>query len=418
MEKYLFISYSSKDYQKAFQLKTALEAQGFDVWIAPNDIPVGQHYANIIEKAIKNATSIVLTVSNNICMSMWINKEVERAINYRKHIFGIKLEEVELNDEFKFLLSNTQMSEIIDSFDLSNKSFAKVIRDIKNSYDGKIPDGTPLTINKHSNVEIEKTYTKAELIDIAQQIVDSFIGDSEKIISTLSTLHFSDVNKYVKEIYKRLSAQLQQVAIKNLCTAYDNILLDKNISGRIEYAIKGQIVYYLTRLNENLDFVIEKLKEYYGFERNIWQRQSIAYGLASHGEPDIPFDFGEKIYYECDEATVNRSWTLVFFGDVTADPYIYIDDGSADWKNARSRRIDRLKRDDNICMCYRAMDLGLLYSFYNSRNWVVNEYDYKVIKATKIKSKILTKAQIKLLKTIKKNLCKHCKASLKKAKRN
>ena len=54
MEKYIFISYRSINEKEAFAFKELLERHNYDVWIAPNDIPIGSYYANIIEKAIRN----------------------------------------------------------------------------------------------------------------------------------------------------------------------------------------------------------------------------------------------------------------------------------------------------------------------------------------------------------------------------
>lgn len=418
MEKYIFISYSTKNTNIAFAVKDFLEDRGYSVWIAPNDIPNGQRYANIIEKSISNCSVAILIMTKDICLSQWVNKEIERAISHGKTVLGLKFSEFELNDEFKFLLSNTQMTGLIKSIDINDVEMAKVLSDLGDVVSGRVPTGEPLKINKYSNVEKEKQYDKSQLIDVSKDLICAFQSGTEAIIEELSVLHFSDVNRYVKQIFATLGEESKDIIYNNLTQAYEAVLLDSNVSGRKEYAIKGQIIYFLTRLFSDRTSNVERLKRYYYAEKNVWQRQSIAYGLASLGEIEVPMDYAKRIYFGGDEEDVNRSWTLVFYGDVSGvDPYIYLDDGTADWINCRQPRITRLQLDEQSVLAYRGLDLAVLYSFYKSRGWLATQYDLDVIKNARIRDKVFTSKQIKLLKQMQKAIVHNCKKAIKLSKK-
>ena len=83
--RYDFISYSSRDYEKAVQLRKRIEGAGTQCWMAPRDIPHGTNYAHIIELAIRNARRFVLLLSESSVWSVWVEKELLRAIHYFRY---------------------------------------------------------------------------------------------------------------------------------------------------------------------------------------------------------------------------------------------------------------------------------------------------------------------------------------------
>ncbi|MBR4050472.1 MAG: toll/interleukin-1 receptor domain-containing protein [Clostridia bacterium] len=83
---YAFISYSTKNKDSADGIKSLFNKNGIETWMAPNDIPAGSKYAEVISKALKNCSCLVLLLTNNSQNSLWVAKKVERAINYKKVI--------------------------------------------------------------------------------------------------------------------------------------------------------------------------------------------------------------------------------------------------------------------------------------------------------------------------------------------
>ena len=108
----VFISYSSKDSAITTALHDFLEANGIDCWMAPGSIPNGSNYAMEIPKAIRECRVFVLVLSNNAQNSSFVPKELDQAIKHKKTIMPFMLENVRLTDEFDFLLTQVQYSNI------------------------------------------------------------------------------------------------------------------------------------------------------------------------------------------------------------------------------------------------------------------------------------------------------------------
>lgn len=106
---YAFISYSSKQQKEADALRHLLRANNISTWMAPYDIPDGAEYADVISEAIQNAACFVLLLTQDAQNSIYIDKEVERALHYGKTIAPIQLDDAILNDSFSFYLCNQQI---------------------------------------------------------------------------------------------------------------------------------------------------------------------------------------------------------------------------------------------------------------------------------------------------------------------
>ena len=406
--KYIFLSYSTKDSNTAYKLKGFLESEGFIVWMAPLGIPVGKKYPEIIESVIRSAELFLLLASNNICKSNWIDKEVERAINYSRKLIIFKIDDCKYNDVFSFLLACVQCSEVIKDISLKDPAFTRAYNDLKSLFDSNAPSNQ-IYIAKNDNVTIkESCLSKEEQIREANTIVKALTTSKEEVIHALTPLHFKDVNKFVFHECQNLKENQTNVIIDNLLNAYESVFLNPSISGRTEQAIKGQIIYYLTRLNTSKIDLIPKLKQFYYEENNIWIRQSIVYGLGALNEPTLPFDFAKKIYNEEDESLVNRSWTLCFYQDVTGvDPYIYLDDNTSSWDNARNARISRLGKNSYNNSSLIAIDLAILYAFARNRNYHFKPSEKDIITHIKIDRSIkehLGKEIINFIKLVLKGL--------------
>lgn len=104
----VFISYSSKDITQAENVRNILEQNGIPCWMAPRDIPGGSNYTKEIPVAIRGCQVFVLILSQNAQNSHWVLKEVDAAVNNSKVIIPYMIEDIELNDEFNFLLTGAQ----------------------------------------------------------------------------------------------------------------------------------------------------------------------------------------------------------------------------------------------------------------------------------------------------------------------
>ena len=114
----VFISYSSKQMERAHALRDSLVSEGFSVWIAPEGIPAGSNYLNEIPCAISNARAVVLMLTEESMASPWVQREASSAIGAGKEMIPAQLKSFGLNMIFKFLLDGVQ---ILPVWDLDEK---------------------------------------------------------------------------------------------------------------------------------------------------------------------------------------------------------------------------------------------------------------------------------------------------------
>lgn len=104
----VFISYSSKDTQTVKKIAQVLKEEGITYWKAPEMIPAGSNYAREIPRAIEKCQVFLLVLSESSQESIWVEKEIDCAINHRKTIVPLNITGVPLSDMFRFYLNNVQ----------------------------------------------------------------------------------------------------------------------------------------------------------------------------------------------------------------------------------------------------------------------------------------------------------------------
>src|ERR1700688_705505 len=104
----VFISYASQDAALADAVVAALEANGFNCWIAPRDVTPGAFYAGAIVNAIDSAKAIVLILSQNAAASPHVVREVERAASKRRPIVSLRIDQAPLPADLQYFLNTSQ----------------------------------------------------------------------------------------------------------------------------------------------------------------------------------------------------------------------------------------------------------------------------------------------------------------------
>lgn len=107
--KTVFVSYSSEDRKLVNTIIKMLKEEGISYWKAPEMIPAGSSYAREIPRAIKECEVFLLVLSRTSQRSIWVEKEIDSAISYRKTIIPFQIDDIPLNDTFRFYLNNVQM---------------------------------------------------------------------------------------------------------------------------------------------------------------------------------------------------------------------------------------------------------------------------------------------------------------------
>lgn len=107
--KTVFVSYSSEDRKLVNTIVQMMKQEQIAYWKAPEMIPAGSSYAREIPRAIKECEVFLLVLSRTSQKSIWVEKEIDSAISHRKTIIPFQVDDVPLNDTFKFYLNNVQM---------------------------------------------------------------------------------------------------------------------------------------------------------------------------------------------------------------------------------------------------------------------------------------------------------------------
>ena len=71
-----------------------------------------KNYLDVITDTLENCTCLVLLLTNASQSSVFVKREVERAITYRKPIIPLQMEDLELNSVFKFFIEGRQFIEV------------------------------------------------------------------------------------------------------------------------------------------------------------------------------------------------------------------------------------------------------------------------------------------------------------------
>ena len=128
----VFISYSSRQKNIADAICHVLEEHNIKCWIAPRDIPVGEKYAAVITRAIKESKLVVLVFSEMSAVSPWVESEINIAFSNRKPILPYKVDDANLSDydEFYLMLNNRHWIESVPDF---RSRFDELLETVANS---------------------------------------------------------------------------------------------------------------------------------------------------------------------------------------------------------------------------------------------------------------------------------------------
>lgn len=217
---------------------------------------------------------------------------------------------------------------------------------------------------------------------LAREAIEAMKKGPQAIADKLTHNNRSDIDAFIKAGFSIASYSEKNKMVENMIQAY-RASLNSSLPEEKSFYVQNQIIYYITRMKGmNLDPVKNFINQIYSDEQRTIVRQGIAYGAANLGIFDIALDFAKKMSPGSDEDRTNRSWTLVFYGDMPReDPIHYVDDGRAPWKRSRAARIRRLSGKRSKDQAFRMFDLCIMRGFFVSRNWEgLSEEELDVIK--------------------------------------
>ena len=71
-----------------------LELRGISCWISPRDIPMGKEYGEAIIAGIENTAATILVLSEQANESIFVRREIERAVSKGKPVFPVRIRNV------------------------------------------------------------------------------------------------------------------------------------------------------------------------------------------------------------------------------------------------------------------------------------------------------------------------------------
>jgi uncharacterized protein YjbI with pentapeptide repeats len=138
-----FISYSTKDQQFADMLHSQLRSKNLRVWLATEDLRIGDRFRPKIDEAIRLYDKLLLVFSRNSVESPWVESEVEAAFEKERRqkrtvLFPIRLDNAVMETDRAWAAEIRRTRHIGDfekwkNHDQYQIALARLFRDLKRS---------------------------------------------------------------------------------------------------------------------------------------------------------------------------------------------------------------------------------------------------------------------------------------------
>lgn len=192
---YVFISYSTQNQSMADAMNQLLIKNDIETWMAPDNILGGKKYSGIIVKAIQECSCVLLMFSEAAQNSEWVVREIELAINYKKPVIPVQLENFIMNDEFEWYLTTTHMI-FAEGIDEELDAIQRVIKSVR--------EHTGSIVHK-KNEEYSNSYKEREFSNVLQELYEMLdVFYSGVIQNDRNTIHqaLDTIPRNMREIYE------------------------------------------------------------------------------------------------------------------------------------------------------------------------------------------------------------------------
>ncbi len=107
-----FISYASENREKAEAICASLEQRGRICWIALRDIRAGREYGDEIILGLERSAALILVLSEAANTSVFVLREVERAVSKDINVVPVRIEEVIPSPGLELFISGTHWLDV------------------------------------------------------------------------------------------------------------------------------------------------------------------------------------------------------------------------------------------------------------------------------------------------------------------
>jgi hypothetical protein len=107
-----FISYASDNRDKAEEICASLEGRGLVCWMAPRNVRAGREYADEIIQGLERSAAVVLVLSEAANTSVFVLREIERAVAKDINVVPVRIEEVTPSPGLELFISGTHWLDV------------------------------------------------------------------------------------------------------------------------------------------------------------------------------------------------------------------------------------------------------------------------------------------------------------------
>lgn len=245
MKKDIFISHSSKDFGIAEKICKILENNNLKCWIAPRDVRPGYDYDEEIIDGIEKTEFFILLLSANSNISQHVKRELE--IAQGKHIFPLRIQNVEPSIKLKYFLSPIHWIDVIDPpFESKINPIIEIIKSIQDKNIVKDENEKAARLISESSKKNRIIKTTSKILIFLIIVVLLFVLNQK--------FDFFQIKKVAKEDDIQIvenSEQSQGIS--------QQIVLDTEIDFFLnrEVYFKGKIM----RFEQFINIALDKLKE-------------------------------------------------------------------------------------------------------------------------------------------------------------
>lgn len=107
----IYICYSRKDNEVTSEICDFLNQHGLTYWIDLREMVSGEVFAHSVVKAIQASKLFLFIISESSCQSGFCLNELDVAIQYKKHIFPLRIDQAPFSDDLSFRIARIEWAD-------------------------------------------------------------------------------------------------------------------------------------------------------------------------------------------------------------------------------------------------------------------------------------------------------------------
>lgn len=167
---YVFVSYSHADAQKVYSILNEMSRNSLNYWY-DHELKAGSEWTEVLGEKILNSEMVMIMLSNNAILSRNVRNEITMALNHKKNIVPVFIEEVELSPGAELQLQGFHW---LREYQMSNEVFHQKLLETLSAVNLKSPkEYKKDEEGDFNNTEINNHYIKKADCGVIEQFCSS-----------------------------------------------------------------------------------------------------------------------------------------------------------------------------------------------------------------------------------------------------